>query len=65
MPAQWTGDLVGKMHCNRIMFEDLANELGITRAYVSMILNGKKDPKGMQEKMENAVDAIIQRRAQK
>lgn len=38
LPEKWTGRLVGKMHCNRVTYDELAEELGVTKAYVSLIL---------------------------
>ena len=62
MPEKWTGDLVGRMHCHKVTMDELATELGYTKPYVSMILNSKRNPDGVQARMEKAVDAIIQRR---
>jgi transcriptional regulator with XRE-family HTH domain len=62
MPEKWAGRLVGKMFMNRIANEDVARELGVSPAYISMILNGKSKTKGIRQRMEGAVDAIIQRR---
>lgn len=59
---KWTGKLVGRMHVERVSQVDLAAELGCTKAYVSMILSGIKKPAGIQQRMENALDAIIARR---
>lgn len=60
----WTGRAVGKMHMNRISFEDVAGELGVTRAYISMILNGKRKPPDARKRVEGAIDAIIKRRGE-
>lgn len=62
MVEKWTGRLVGKMHNERIRAEDIATELGVTPAYVSMILNGKRNPPGAKVRLEAAVDAIIEKR---
>lgn len=62
MPEKWTGRLVGRMHNEKITYEELAEELGVTKAYVSMILNGSRKPEGIRERMEGAVDAIVKRR---
>ena len=62
MPAKWTGDIVGIMHNYKITQEDVALEMGVTKAYVSMILNGKKSPAGIKDRVEHAVNAIILRR---
>lgn len=62
MVEKWTGRLVGKMHNERITAEDVASEMGVTPAYVSMILNGKRNPPGAKVRMEQAVDMVIQKR---
>ena len=62
MPEKWTGRLVGKMHNEKITLEDVAEELGVTRSYVSMILNGSRKPDGIRERMEAAVGKIIKQR---
>lgn len=59
---QWTGDLVGKMHNEKIRLEDIASVLGVTKAYVSMLLNCKRKPKDAREKLEHAVEEIIRRK---
>ena len=60
MPAQWTGDLVGKMHCNHITKKRLAEELGFTVEYVSMVLNGHREPENAEKRFNEAVDKLIQ-----
>lgn len=62
MVDKWTGRLVGKMHNERVTCGELAAEMGVGKSYVSMILNGKRKPDGIKERMEAAFDAIIQRR---
>jgi len=59
--AEWTGKLVGKMHTHEITIEDIANECGWVKGYVSMILNGQRNPIGAREKLEAAFDAIVKR----
>ena len=61
---KWTGHLVGKMHNNRISSNELASKLGYTKDYISMVLNGKKTPKGARERFESAVEEIIKEREQ-
>jgi hypothetical protein len=63
MIAQWCGDLISKMHTNRITRTMLAAELGNTREYVSMVLNGHRTPKDAEEKFTAAVDALIAKAA--
>ena len=62
MPEKWTGRLVGRMHNERITYDELAAELGVTKAYISMILNGKRKPPHIRRRMETAVDQIVERR---
>lgn len=59
MPAQWTGDMVGKMHNNRITMTQVAEKLGVTKAYVCMVLNGHRNPKGAEQRFMAALDALI------
>lgn len=59
MLAQWIADLVGKMHKFKISKTRLSEELGVTREYVSMVLNGHREPAGVKEKFEAAVERII------
>ena len=62
MSQQWTGHIVGLLHMHRITQSELAAELGITAQYVSMVLNGKKSSKGIDERMQAAIQAIVERR---
>ena len=62
MTKEWTGHIVGLLHTHRITQTELARELGVTAQYVSMVLNGKKSPKGIEERMEAAIQVINERR---
>jgi predicted transcriptional regulator len=59
LTKKWTGDLVGLMHNHKISKTELANELGVTREYVSMVLNEHRDPAGARERFEGAVNRLI------
>lgn len=61
MSKEWTGRIVGLLHTHRITQTLLAKEMGVTAQYVSMVLNGKKSPKGIEERMEAAIHAITER----
>jgi transcriptional regulator with XRE-family HTH domain len=61
MLAQWIGDLIGRMHLNRVTITQLSEELGVTREYMSMILNGHREPQGIAERANAALDNIISR----
>lgn len=61
---KWTGQLIGKMHIEEITQQDLAEELGTSKAYISMMLNGARKPKNAREKMEAAFEAVKQKKKQ-
>ena len=63
LKAEWTGELVGKMHTQEVTLEELANECGWVKGYVSMILNGQRNPMGAREKLFEAFDSIVARRS--
>lgn len=62
MIEKWTGDLVGKMHNERVTNQDLAKEMKVTKSYVSMILNGSRKPKGIKQRMEAAFTSVLEKR---
>ncbi len=62
MIEKWCGDLVGKMFRNKVTRQDLADELGVTKQYVSMLLNGERTTEGARERLENAYNVILERR---
>lgn len=59
MPAQWTADIIGKMHLHNISRKQLADKLGLHHKYVIMVLNGKKNPANAEQRFNKAVDEII------
>ena len=62
MPEKWTGRLVGKMHNESVTYDDIAAELGVSRPYVSMILNSVRKPDGIQKRMEDAFESVLDKR---
>lgn len=59
MPDAWTGVLVGKMHNKGVTYEALAAQLGVTKSYVSMVLNGARRPANARQRFNDAFNAII------
>ncbi len=59
MPAQWTGEIVGKLHANRIPQNKLAAHMGLTPEYVSMVLNGKREPQNAELVFRAALEKLI------
>lgn len=62
MPAQWTAEIIGNLHLYRIKQIDLAAHMGVTPEYVSAILNGKREPKGAEQRFRQALDQLISER---
>lgn len=64
LPEKWTGKLVGQMHNNRVTRQELADEIGVTKQYVVMILNGHRSPRGAREMLEVAYKNVLEKRAE-
>ena len=62
MPEKWTGRLIGEMHNHNVTYEELATELGVTKPYVSMILNGARKPAGIRKRMEDAFKEVVRKK---
>jgi DNA transposition AAA+ family ATPase len=65
MLAQWIGDFVGRMHLNRVTITQISKEMGVSREYLSMVLNGHREPKGIEKRMSDALDSIIEKQTDK
>lgn len=63
MPAQWTGEVVGKIHNNRLTAKELAEELGRNDKYLSQVLNSENPPKNAEQKVNDALGRIIERKS--
>lgn len=61
LTKKWTGNLVGLMHDHKISKKMLADELGLSREYVSMVLNEHRDPAGASLRFNEAVMNIVNR----
>ena len=59
----WIAKAVGLMHLHKITQKSLANHLGVTDEYISMILNGKKTPKNAELRIMAALNEIIEQRS--
>lgn len=64
MPAQWTADVIGEMHLNGVSKKQLAEHMGITPEYVSMVLNGHREPDGAEQRFQGCVGELIQEQEQ-
>ena len=61
MLAQWIGDFVGRMHRYKITITELSQEMEVTREYLSLILNGHREPSGIEQRMNTALDNLIEK----
>lgn len=59
---KWTGVLIGKMHNNDVTYDDLAQELGVTKSYISMILNGSRTPPDARQRLQEAYASVLEKR---
>lgn len=59
MPAQWTAEIIGKMHLHSITAVRLAAALNWHPKYLSAVLNGHKAPSGAEDKIRAAVNQLI------
>ena len=59
MSAQWTGDLVGRMHNAHISQKEF---LGKNEKYVSQVLNGHCEPKRAEQEYNAALDELIRKK---
>lgn len=64
MPAQWTAEIISKMHLNSVTAKELATEAGWNPKYLSRVLNSRVDPKNAEEKLSAALNRIIERKSQ-
>ena len=63
MPAQWTGVVVGKIHNNQLTAKELAKEIGWNDKYLSQVLNSENPPKDAEQKVNDALNRIIERKS--
>jgi len=59
MPEEWTGEVIGIMHNNRISYQQMADKLGWHVKYLSAVMNGKRSPTGAEAKVREALAEIL------
>ena len=59
MPEAWTATLVGTLHAEGLTQKMLAKEAGVTPEYLSMVLNGHRNPVGAEEKLTAALERLV------
>ena len=64
MPAQWTGRIVGELHNNKLTLKELAKEVNWNDKYLSQVINSENPPKGAEQKLTEAMNRMIEKRAE-
>ena len=59
MPAQWTADIIGKMHISGITAKQRAEHLHYNPKYVSAVLNGKREPRNAEQVFRKGLEELI------
>ena len=59
MLANWIGETVGMMHKYGISNNQLAAHMGVTPEYISMILNGHREPAGIENRLRKAIQDLL------
>lgn len=62
MREAWAGDLIKQMYLRRVTRSELAKELGVTKSWVSQVLNGTRKTKDAETRFCSAFDAVIARK---
>ena len=60
MPEEWTGEVIGVMHNNRISYQQMADKLGWHVKYLSAVMNGKRNPADAEAKVRTALKEILE-----
>ena len=60
MLKKWIGEVVGEMHIRKISSAQLADHLGVTPEYISMVLNGHREPVGIEDRLRKAIEEITE-----
>lgn len=63
MPAQWTADLLGEMHLAGVTAKQLAAEAGWHEKYLSVVLNGHREPKNAEQTLRAALSRLVEKKA--
>ena len=56
---EWTGEIVGAMHVNKITAKQLADEIGWDAKYLSAILNGHRTPVNAEKQVRAALARLL------
>ena len=55
---------MGLMHVHKITNKMLGDEMGVTDRYVSMVLNGHKEPQNAEQRFTEALNKLITKQEQ-
>ena len=60
MVEQWVGEVIGKIHQQRITAKELAAHLNYNPKYLSTVLNGHRTPKNAEAKIRQGLEEMIE-----
>lgn len=60
MPEEWTGNVIGIMHNNRITYQQLADKLNWHVKYLSAVMNSKRNPPDAERKVRHALTELLE-----
>lgn len=60
MLKKWIGEVVGEMHIRKISIKQLASHLDVTPEYISMVLNGHREPVGIEARLRKVIEEIAE-----
>ena len=58
----WTGDAVKQMHIFGIGQQELADEIGVSRRYLCMLLNGERFPEDGRKRVMEGISLLKEKR---
>ncbi len=61
MSAQWTGQLIGRIHNAGFTLKQVAEEAGLNQKYTSQVMNSDKPSPKARKKLEDALERLIAR----
>lgn len=64
MLEKWIAEVTGEMRIHKISQKRIAAEIGVTKEYVSTVLNGHRSPKGAEEKFKAALERLKRERGE-
>lgn len=62
---EWTADAVRALHLYAINLKDVAEEMGVTKSYISLVMNGGNVSDTQKQKILETIDFLINQKIAK